>query len=100
LSERRSGRFHSHFFIQENSASVDVARATAAKKSGINSAFRQPRKLGNVTVEFALLRQVLFLLRRHFRRIICARKASGSKLSASDLVFREPLFFMGSAFHL
>ena len=50
-----------------------------------------PLKLRNLAVEFAFLQNVLFLLGRHFRRVLTARHTARSKFPASDLVLRKSL---------
>ena len=52
-------------------------------------ALRGPPKLRDVAVKFPFLRNVLFLLWRHFRGILTTRYTARSELSASDLVLSE-----------
>jgi len=59
-----------------------------------------PLKLRNVAVEFAFLRNVLFLLGRHFRGVLAARHTARSKFPASDLVPRKSLVLPPIALHL
>src|SRR5262245_42832553 len=64
------------------------------------STLRRPSKLRNVAVEFTFLREILFLLWRHFRRILTTRYTARSELSASDLVLCEPFLIGIIARHL
>src|SRR5262245_52866308 len=64
------------------------------------STLRRPSKLRNVAVEFTFLREILFLLWRHFRRILNTRHTARSELSASDLVLCEPFLLGIIAWHL
>src|SRR5262249_31236230 len=59
-----------------------------------------PLKLRNVAVEFTFLWEILFLLWRHFRRILITRHTARSELSASDLVLCEPFLLGIIARHL
>jgi hypothetical protein len=53
-----------------------------------------------MAVEYACLRNILFLLRRHFREIPTARHAARPELSASALVLGLPFFLDDRGLHL
>jgi hypothetical protein len=53
-----------------------------------------------MAVEFACLRNILFLLRRHFRGILTARDTAGPEFFAAALVLGWSFFLGDSALHL
>ena len=62
-----------------------------ARRRRLRQLFVDHQKLRDVAVKLRFLRKVLFLLWRHFAKLLTTRYTARSELFASDLVLREPL---------